>query len=472
MSPSPKRPAILWLGWLLQPWFAATLFIAWYLWQVPSQWQYDSMELYRGCRGILDWMQGRSPTVGITRQFPLFQYISGVAAMWAVKRGMLVNIYVIWCTCSLLGLAGIIIVFHRVAKHMNRPAVGWAIMVIMLSGPLLMYAHCTFNELVAAFLILCFTAAVTGSTGPVVCASLFWLGGITKETAPAILAVIWIGTMWIHRSQQNRRRLLTQGIALAIALIATIATNASFNFLRYRTVWNLNYLQPHELIRPWSWRAQYCLALWLSPSGGIVMFWPTLIIPMIGVMVVALRKRQSAAPAAMVAIILGGLTWGLSGWYTPFGWEAWGPRLMLPWMPAALLILLRAYPDACGRFVDLCVRDHRVFVITATISCVCALPHVMAAAEPRVVGPFFDNDWRFPHGASPLQPEQYYAQNLYLAWQKMPPLLLRPLLYEVTPLQVTEAICFIAALLMLLRQCQIQNGLSHRAKALHSVFPD
>jgi hypothetical protein len=45
---------------------------------------------------------------------------------------------------------------------------------------------------------------------------------------------------------------------------------------------------------------------------------------------------------SLVALLL--LTIGLSGWWAPFGWICWGPRLMLPWIPAVLLILMRSYP--------------------------------------------------------------------------------------------------------------------------------
>jgi hypothetical protein len=127
-------------------------------------------------------------------------------------------------------------------------------------------------------------------------------------------------------------------------------------------------------------------------------------------------------------------------------------------MPASLLILIRFHPDAAARFVDRCVRSQRAFTISATIICLSALPHVMAAAQPRIVGPFFDNDRIFPQGASANNPGQFHAWILYLAWHKTPPLLVRPLFYDVTPLQVAEAICFIASLLILLRQCRIQNG--------------
>jgi hypothetical protein len=450
MNAIPRRLAMRCCNRLLQPWAAATLFIAWYLWQSPLQGQDDSRQLYIGCRHLLDWFQGRLQAVGHVRPYPLFQYLSGVAVLWAGQHGIPVNIVALWATCSALSLAGIVIVFHCVAMRMRRPAAGWVAMVLMLGGPLLMYANCTFNELVAAFLILCFTAAVSGTAKPLVCASLFWASGITKETAPVLLAVIWLGELWIRRSQLPRRGRTAHGTALLAALVITSATNTGFNLVRYGVVWNQEYLQPGSLVSSWLWRMQYCAALWISPNGGVAAFWPSLI----GIAAFALRDRQSAAPATLIAIVLGMLTVGLSAWWQPFGWESWGPRLMLPWLPACLLILQRGYPDATARFIDRCVRTPRRLAITSIVVCVIAVPHIMATANPRVVGPFFAGDWRFPHGVDPANQQDEYGQNVYFAWQKVPPLLLRPVLYDVTLSQVAKTLFFLTTLMILLCKCR------------------
>jgi hypothetical protein len=91
----------------------------------------------------------------------------------------------------------------------------------------------------------------------------------------------------------------------------------------------------------------------------------------------------------------------------------------------------------------------------AAIVCACAVPHIMAAARPRVIPAFFTNDWRFPQGISEQDTEQEYAQNTYYAWQKMPLMLARPMLDGVTASQAVLATCFLTALLMLLHTCRL-----------------
>jgi hypothetical protein len=71
----------------------AALLIACYCCQLPLQREDDSAELYRGVQSIVDWQQGLSKTIGHPRPFPLFQYLSGIAAEWAVRKGVPCDIY-------------------------------------------------------------------------------------------------------------------------------------------------------------------------------------------------------------------------------------------------------------------------------------------------------------------------------------------------------------------------------------------
>ena len=436
-------------GWrrLLRPWMAATLFIAWYLWQMPAQWQSDSKGVYFGSQHIVDWLQGRSNAIGETGPFPLFQYISGTIAYWAVRHGIGVNIFTFWCACSLLSVAGIIGWFHYRARQLGRPAVGWAVMVIMLSGPLLMYAHSTFNEAVAGLLILWFADAVMGMARPVSCIVLFWLSGITKETAAPLLAVIWIGAMFIQRARLTRGRVVWHVVALLFAFVVTVATNAGWNVPRYGTVWNRQYLQPESLVHFWSWRMHFCVALWAATNGGVAVFWPAVVIVMIGVIATALWRGQSVLPVVTLALFLGGLTVGLSGWFDPFGWWAWGPRLMLSWLPASLMILIRGYPDAFGKFVERCVCGRGAFAIAVVVVCLSAIPNALAAWDPNLFH-FFTIQWHFPHDGGRNAMEEGYGNSMYLFWQTTQPLILQPMADGITASAAYMTVGFLAALIV------------------------
>jgi hypothetical protein len=78
----------------------------------------------------------------------------------------------------------------------------------------------------------------------------------------------------------------------------------------------------------------------------------------------------------------------------------------------------------------------------------------MAAAAPNVVDRFFSADSRFPKEMLAWQPEGEHSLNMYLAWQKTPPMLLRPILEGTDLLHAAEIAGFLAALLLLLRECR------------------
>ena len=455
----------------LQLWHLALTYIAWYLLRLPAQWQYDSTQVYQGAQCLLFWLQGRARTLGDVRGFPLFQYLSGMAAVWAGEKGIPVNVFWVWSACSALALVGIVIIFQRAGRRIKQPALSWVMSVVILGGPLVVYVPKTLNEVVAALLALAFAGAVTGTGAPVACALLFFLTGITKETAAPMLLVIWIGGLWMRRLPLSRRDRFMHGAAMAAASVLTVGTNAGFNLVRYRTVWNVHYLAPVYLVNYWPHRLQYCLALWIAPNGGVAMFWPVLVILAIGLVVLGCRAGR-IAPAVIVAIVLGALTVGLSGWYMPFGWWAWGPRLMLPWLPACALILIKGYPAEAARLVDRALRNGRAFGVTATLICFFALPPVLAVTQPEVVLHFFDTDARFPQDPPEGDSEGHYARSVYLAWRRTPPMLAMPMLEPLSFADVALAGGYAVALVILLAKARESIVSPHRLVASATAGQD
>jgi len=462
-----RQTAAPWRARLVQPWLVAILFICWYLLRLPAQWEYDSYGVYLGSRHVLDWLSGRTQVLSDVGPYPLMQYLSGVSALWAASHGIPINIFWLWSALNTIGLAGIAAVLYRAAGRTNRPELFWAMLVVILSGPLVAYEPTTFNELFAAFLAVAFTDAVTANAAPILCAILFWLSGITKETAAPLLLVIWLGALCMRAPQARPRNLAVHVFSLLSAFIITVATNAAFNLLRFHSAWNTQYLTPYFFVGSLHRRMQYCIALWLAPNGGVLMFWPTLALFTAGVLVIGLPRRRITKPAIIVAIVLGAMTLMLSGWYSPFGWWAWGPRLLLPWLPAAALLLLKGDPVACANWIGRLLTRPRAFIATAAITCLCALPHILETTDSDVVEHFFESDRRFPHGAPVSHVDAQYANNMYLAWQKLPPLLVRPAMEYLTFSRIVPGLAFAAALVVLLWKCreEIVYGLLVRKRA-------
>jgi hypothetical protein len=431
-------------------WLLACLYVAWYLLRLPPHWQVDSVKLYYGCQAIVRWLQGRSPTLYDIGPYPLMQYLTGMASRWAGSKAIPIDVYLIWSTCNTLGLAGIAFIFYRAAQRAGRPAVGWAAVVIMLSGPLVAYAPLTFGEGFAAFVTLWFTDAVTDLANPFCGAILFWCSGITKETAAPLLMIIWLGALWMQKRRLNRSRGRIHVAAMLIALFVTVASNGCFNLVRYGTFYNREYLSPQFLIHTWPHRFSYCLSIWLAPNGGVLPSWPPLTLFIVGTLFIALEERERRAPAIVVCCLLGLVTFGLSGWFGPFGWWCWGPRLMLPWLPAAALIPLKGYPAAAERFVAPLLRSGRAFIITCMVVCLLAIPHILFATFPESINGFFDRRTEPAGLYAQIAPDKEFVRNTFVAWRKLPPLLVWPLIRGLSAERVASAAGFLAALIVLL----------------------
>lgn len=107
--------------------------------------------------------------------------------------------------------------------------------------------------------------------------------------------------------------------------------NLYFNLIRYQTLSNSVY-QTEGTIFSIPVNINNLLALWISPSGGVLgylFFLPILIVIfLIKLIPKADRTNTLIIICLLLPIFL--MTLNLAFWYSPFGWVAWGPRLILP----------------------------------------------------------------------------------------------------------------------------------------------
>jgi hypothetical protein len=161
---------------------------------------------------------------------------------------------------------------------------------------------------------------------------------------------------------QQRVPVLLAGAALSAGL------TAGFNFYRFGVFYNALYLNPILLVTDPGIRLSYFLGLWLSPAGGLLFFWPSLVL----LLVFALRR--ATLPVWGLVVFLGAMTVGLSKWFAPFGWVAWGPRLLLPWLPAVLVLFLIAVPDLSKTIGRTLFSSRRRSIVSSLLLLVISFP--------------------------------------------------------------------------------------------------
>lgn len=324
--------------------------------------------------------------------FPLYQYAVGlVFSFLGADEETNLDLF---CVLNSLALAGCIVLILGVLRG-RSPTAAAAAVLVLLTGPLLWYARCSFGEMLAAFLILAYTAASLRGSDPLTIAGLFVAAGLTKETAlPFLLLIAAVPLLEAYRSGRRWPRGRVKAVAWAALL--TVALTAGFNYYRFGTPYNAFYLQKRWPVPDGRNQALFFAAIWLSPNGGLLFFWPSFVAALMGLTVVLLRtpraSRPSLVPFVGVGLLLLGLTFGFSKWNAPFGWPAWGPRLMLPWIPAAVLLLFSYYADQLqAALAGLCARPTRWRLAVAALAAA-SLPQAVSLVKPGI----FWNVFRFP----------------------------------------------------------------------------
>ena len=264
--------------------------------------------------------------------FSLLQHIPALAA-YSVTSGLgrimrflvLTNLVAV----AAMTVAGFIVLYRR------EKAMGYVWLLAMVSSPMLYFATRSFSEGLAALAVagLCMTVLVGGH--PAAVGGLAFAAGLSKESAPAFAAVLGAAAL-VNRRATAPRGINPTAVALGVGLGLSVMANVAFNVMRYGTWANEFYSTDSLRVQDAATSAQFAIAAFVSPSGGILFYWPVLTLLMV-ITVAAADRRPGPylVPLALVAYAV-----ALSTWHAPFGWITWGNRLLLPWLPALCFLLL------------------------------------------------------------------------------------------------------------------------------------
>lgn len=277
--------------------------------------------------------------------FPLLQYLPSLLGteIGASKEAILGALLKINLFAFLLGVVGSAITL----KKLRGSAPALFFVAFALISPWSWYARTTFSEgLGAALLIGLIIALVRSSAWGVL---LFSFGaGISKDTAfPFVFLLGVTSTLFLPRQMRTRK---LYGV-LTLGVIGAALSGLFFNFFRYGQWTNRYHFDPALFVPSLKQHSLYFMSLWVSPNGGLLFFFPLfftlLLLSILHFGSLAGLKKifkprtysESLIPFAIALIFLG-LTAGFSKWYAPTGWVALGPRLIFPWIPASMLLLL------------------------------------------------------------------------------------------------------------------------------------
>jgi hypothetical protein len=202
---------------------------------------------------------------------------------------------------------------------------------------------------------------------------------------------------------------------LCTACASTLVANVAFNYARFGSFLNSIYLDPTFIVPSWKIQLSYFLGAWFSPNAGIIFFWPSffLLLVLSGLCAVkAVRvsgERLAAVPWSTVVLVTAGVMLGLSKWYAPFGWVCWGPRLLLPWLPAVAYVIVAYYGHEIEDWTSRTIlRGNRAWITGAALSVV-SFPQFGILFRPDIMMAFFSEpDAQCPKVAIIQQNAAYY----------------------------------------------------------------
>lgn len=192
-------------------------------------------------------------------------------------------------------------------------------------------------------------AGVRGTGERWLLATVSFLAPLYKDTAIVLLAAgaaagLLALALFEGTARQAAAR-LRAGLAklrweVILPVVAAIVVQVGYNLLRYGSPLPVAYLIEAELAAPtYAVSGMFLLGSVLSPNGGIIAFWT---LPFV-VVLACLRVQGARLDRPAVAVAIGNAFLSLlafSRWWAPFGWGAWGDRLMVPSMVCLFVVVV------------------------------------------------------------------------------------------------------------------------------------
>jgi hypothetical protein len=362
-----SRQAVKAAGWAL------AALVAWYLLVRPGI-EGDTLVLAENALSAAGCLRdGRAPCPE-AGQFPLLQL--GPAILLAlIGVGKLSIVRALAFLSPPAFLASVLLARRLCARR--SAAVATLVTGLLLSGYWLRYFNLSFSEMLAAFLTLALVASILAERPAPLAAGLLFLAALGREIAlPFLLLLAATAEFAVPGKRRPSRAELAW---LAAGAVAALAATGALNWFRWRSVLNVQYLNPALLVPTLPLQLSLTAGLWLSPSGGLLWFWPLLC-----ALLATLGWRASDRRAlAGVALVLGALSFGFGRWVAPFGWSCWGPRLLMPWLPASACLLCYRYARELETTLRSLARRPAAFASAAAVFALAAVPQYKVLLAPQ-----------------------------------------------------------------------------------------
>lgn len=166
--------------------------------------------------------------------------------------------------------------------------------------------------------------------------TLFWTASgvavvLYKDTNALVLLLSIFASGYIVKLNSGSQRIGNSRVSMVtiFALIFGLVLNIAYNLLRYGSLFPEAYIHEAKLTSPDLIKsAEFFFGIIFSPNGGFLVFWGCALVSLyllatIGIIIPNKRTIFSGAMFVLLSAI------GYANWWAPFGWDAWGNRLMV-----------------------------------------------------------------------------------------------------------------------------------------------
>ena len=289
----------------------------------------DTVALSQSARSLVTCLEnGQFRGCAGTNQFGLPQHIPAMFMAW---KGLDDTSIVFVLSC--LNVLALVVLARMIYKSAAISVITKTFIGITLFiGPIIAYGPYSFGEAIST---LAYVGLVIAILDKKYFRLIFFMviAVTSRETAFVSIALLTAAIL-IFDSKKSRREIREMSAVIYGSMLLGILSLLSFNIWKFNTWKNLPHMDPVLRTPGLKLKIESAIGIFLSPNGGLVPYWflgavAALGIPLWGLMNRRLNTRKRFAFLLLISGFLAQVAI-LSSWYAPYGWVAWGPRLIVP----------------------------------------------------------------------------------------------------------------------------------------------
>ena len=295
-----------------------------------------------------------------TFQFGWLQHVPAIFLAW---KGMDDNSIVFVLTLiNFLAFAWLISVVIKRFDIKNEST--WLLLSALLLGPMYAFSVYSFSEMLTFVLLSVLVLKIADGKSMYSIAFLTFIISSSRETAFTIVLALAVSVLVVRET--NWRIAVKKVIVIGGSSLSGLVAVLLFNIWKYGSISNDHYADPIRRVPGTVLKIKNFLAVWISPSGGVLPFWLlggllALLVPCIALWSWRTARRYAIAGLVLLFLLFT-QTLLLAAWYAPFGWVTWGPRLILPVVGATLITCWVLFEEIIQEIIDF-IRYKFVLVI-------------------------------------------------------------------------------------------------------------